>query len=232
VEQQQLQGGAASNAAQSLKNLLRIAGASLMVSGIVYVWAFVAEFLLPVPSSTTADAALQFIATYRSFFILSYVLFTIANSLSIVGALGIYAVTRVRSMSYAALGAGTLIVGLIATLMSSTSPALITLSGGYSAATSAAEQQVFATAALAVFVMNNPLIASAFIGVGVIFISLAMMWGPFGRGLVYLGLVVGTLNIVRELPFLAGYPFLTGLIFVSVSSVWIFGVGHKIYKEA
>ena len=57
MEQQQLQGGAASNAAQSLKNLLRIAGASLMVSGIVYVWAYVAEFLLPVPSSTTADAA-------------------------------------------------------------------------------------------------------------------------------------------------------------------------------
>jgi hypothetical protein len=203
-----------------------------MVSGIVYVWAFVAEFLLPIPASTTAQAALQLIATYRSFFILSYALFTVANSLSVVGAFGIYMVTRVYNLSYAVLGTGTLIVGLVATLMSSTSPALIVLSEGYSTAGSAAEQTVFATAALAVFAMNDMVIASAFIGVGVIFVSVAMVRGPFGRGVVYLGLVVGALNIVRVLPSLAAYPLLTGLIFVSLSSVWIFAVGRRVYKAA
>jgi hypothetical protein len=230
--EQQPQGEAASDSGQSLKNLLRIAGGSLMVSAVLYVWAFVAEFLLPVPSLGSADAALQFITSYRQSFVLSYWLFTAANSLSVVGALGIYAVTRMANRSYATLGAGTLIVGLTATLFSSTAPALVSLSDGYSAAANAAEQQAFAAAALAVSAANNPFIASAFIGVGVIFVSLAMRAGPFGRGLAYLGLVVGALNIVRGLPFLSGYPYLTGIIFVAVSSVWIFGVGRTLYKQA
>jgi hypothetical protein len=220
------------NSGWSLKDLFRIAGASFMVSGVLYVWAFVAQFLLPVPSFATAEGALQFIASYRSFFVLSYVLFTTANSLSIVGVLGIYAVTRVLDRSYAMLGAGTLFVGLVAQLLSNTAPALITLSDGFSAAATGADQQAFATAALAVSAANNPLIASAFIGVGVIFLSLAMMAGVFGRGLAYLGLVVGVLNIFRGLPFLAGHSFLTDIIFVGVSSVWIFGVGRKVYRQA
>jgi hypothetical protein len=224
--------GAASDSGQSLKNLFRIAGASLMVSAVIYVWAFMAEFLLPVPILSSADAALQFIAVYRTYFVLSYALFTAANSLSIVGAFGIYAATRSQGRSYVILGVGTLIIGLVATLMSSTAPALIALSDGYSMSASAAEQQAFVAAALAVSAANNPLVASAFIGVGVIFVSLAMMAGSFGRRLGYLGLVVGTLNIVRALPFISAYPFLTGVIFVSVSSVWIFAVGRSVYKEA
>lgn len=230
--EQQPQNVAATNSGWSLKDLLRITGAAFMLSAILYVWAFVAQFLLPVPSFASAEGALQFIASYRSSFVLSYVLFTAANSLSIVGALGIYAVTRVLDRSYAMLGGGMLIIGLVAQLMSNTAPALITLSDGYSAAANAVDQQAFATAALAVSAANNPLIASAFIGVGVIFLSLAMTAGVFGRGLAYLGLVVGVLNIVRALPFLAGYSFLTGVIFVSVSSVWIFGVGRRVYKQA
>jgi hypothetical protein len=224
--------GAASYSGQSLEKLFRIAGASLMVAGVLYVWAFVAEFILPVPTLYSAAGLLQFIASYRSFFVISYALFTAANSLSIVGALGIYAATRAHHRSYAVLGAGTLTVGLFATLLSSTAPALIKLSDGYSVAATAAEQQAFEAAALAVSATNNPLIASMLIGVGVIFVSLAMMAGPFGRGLAYLGLVVGTLNIVRALPFFAGYPFLTGIVFVSVSSVWIVGVGRKVYRQA
>ena len=223
---------AATNSGWSLKDLFRIAGASFMLSGVLYVWAFVAQFLLPVPSFASAEGVLQFIASYRSYFVLSYALFTAANSLSIVGVLGIYAVTRMLDRSYAMLGAGTLIVGLVAQLLSNTAPALITLSDGFSTAATGADQQAFATAALAVSATNNPLIASAFIGVGVIFLSLAMMAGVFGRGLAYLGLVVGALNIVRALPYFAGYPFLTGIIFVTVSSVWIFGVGRRVYKVA
>jgi hypothetical protein len=79
--------------------------------------------------------------------------------------------------------------------------------------------------------MNNPLVASAFIGVGVIFVSLAMRKAPFGRGLAYLGVVVGAINIVRALPFFAGHPFTTGVAFVAVSSAWIFGVGYKVYRQ-
>lgn len=230
--EQQPQNVAVSNLGQSLVNLYRIAGASLMVAAVLYVWAFVAQLLLPVPSINSADGLLQYIASYRSFFVLSYALFTAANSLSIVGALGIYALTRVQNRSYAILGAGTLTVGLIVALLSSTAPALIRLSDGYSASATAGDQQAFATAVLAVSATNDPLIASAFLGVGVIFVSLAMMTGPFGRGLAYLGLVVGSLNIVRALPFFAGYSFLTGIVFVSVSSVWIFGVGYRVYRRA
>jgi hypothetical protein len=230
--EQQPQYGAASNPGQSLRKLCMIAGGSLMVAAVLYVWAFVAQLLLPVSSLGTAEGVLQYIASYRSFFALSYALFTAANSLSIIGVLGIYAVTRVQNRSYATLGAGTMTVGLIVTLLSSTAPALIRLSDGYSAAATAAEQQAFATAALAVSATNNPLIASALIGVGVIFVSLAMMIGPFGKGLAYVGLVVGALNIVRALPFLAGYSVLTGIVFVGVSSVWIFGVGYRVYKQA
>jgi hypothetical protein len=203
-----------------------------MLAGILYVWAFVAELLVPVPSLNSAAGLLQFFASYRSFFVLSYALFTAANALSIVGVFGIYAVVRTLNRSYAALGAGTLTIGLVVELLSSTTPALIALSDGYSASGGAADQQAFATAALAVSATNNPLIASAFIGVGVIFVSFAMVRGPFGRGLAYLGVVVGAFNIVRALPFLAGYAFLMGLVFVGVSSFWIFGVGRVVYKEA
>jgi hypothetical protein len=223
--------GAASDPGQSLKNLFRIGGASFMLAGVLYVWAFVAELLLPTASLTSAVGLLQFIASYRSYFVLSYALFTAANSLSIVGVFAIYAVTRALNRSYAILGAGTLTIGLVATLLSSVTPALITLSDGFSTAGNVADQQVFATAAIAANAANNPIVASAFIGVGVIFVSLAMMGGGFGRRLVYLGLVVGVFNIVRALPFLTGYAFLTGLVFVSVSSLWILGVGYRVYKE-
>jgi hypothetical protein len=82
-----------------------------------------------------------------------------------------------------------------------------------------------------VFSMDNPIIASIFIGVGVIFVSLALMKGPFAKALAYLGLAVGALNIVRALPTLAGEAFITGAVFVAVSSIWIFGVGRRVYGE-
>ena len=231
MEQQPLY-GAASDPGRSLQRLYRIAGASFMLAGVLYVWAFVAELLLPVPRLNTVPDLLKFIASYRSYYVVSYALFTAANSLSIVGVFGIYAVTSALNRSYAALGAGTLTIGLVATLLSSTAPTLIRLSDGYSASTNAADQQAIAAAALAVSATNNPLVASAFIGVGVIFLSMAMTRGPFGRMLAYLGLVVGALNIIRTLPYLEGDVLLTGVIFVGVSSVWIFGVGYRVYREA
>ena len=214
---------------RSLRNLRRIAGASLMLAGVLYVWAFVAQFILPAPGLTTASL-LQYIAEYRPFFIISYVLFTVANSLSIIGALGIYVVTRVWDRSYAILGAGTLVVGFTVTLLSSTAPALIRLSDVYSASTDVVNQQALAIAAEAVASTNNPLVASSFIGVGVIFVSLAMMRGVYGKGVPYLGFFVGALNIVRGLPPLAGYSLVTAT-FVAVSSVWICWVGRRIYRE-
>jgi hypothetical protein len=229
--EQQPQHGAAQDPGQSLKRLFRIAGASFMLASVLYVWAFVAELLVPAPALSSAAGLLRYIASFRSYFVLSYALFTAANSLSIVGVFGIYAVTRALSRSFAILGAGTMTIGLVATLLSSTAPSLIMLSDGYSASSSAADQQAFANAALAVSATNNPLIASAFIGVGVIFMSLAMT-RSFGKGLASLGLVVWALNIVRALPFFAGYSFLMGLIFVGVSSAWIFGVGYRVYREA
>lgn len=215
---------------QSLKKLCQIGGASLMVAGVLYVWAFVAQYILPAPGFTTASL-LQYIAEYRSYFVISYALFTVANSLSIVGALSIYMMTRVLDRSYAILGAGTLMVGFVVTLISSTAPALINLSDAYAADASLANQQALAIAAEAVSASNNPLVAYAFIGVGVIFVSLAMGKGAFGKRLEYLGLFVGVLNIVRGLPGLSGYSNLT-LFFVAVSSVWIFAVGRTIYSIA
>ena len=166
----------------SLRKLCRIAGASLMLAGALYVWAFVAEFILPVQGPQTTENLLQYIATYRLFFVISYALFTAANSLSIVGAFGIYVVTRVADRSYALLGAATLVVGFIVTLLSSTQPALLTLSAAYSAATNVVDKQALAIAAEAVTSTNNPLIAASFIGVGVILVSLAMLKGVFGKG--------------------------------------------------
>jgi len=231
---QQPQDLAAWSSGRSLKNLCRIAGASLMVAGVLYVWAFVAEFILPAPGPQTTESLLQYVASYRSFFLISYALFTAANSLSIVGALGIYVATRVADRSYAILGAVTLVVGFTVTLLSSTAPALLTLSSAFSAASAAgsvADQQALAIAAEAVTATNNPLVASSFIGVGVIFVSLAMTKGAFERWLPYLGLFVGALNIARGLPPLAGYSLVTAT-FVAVSSVWIFGVGRIVYKKA
>ncbi len=201
-----------------------------MMAGVLYVWAFVAQYILPPPGFTTSSL-LEYIAQYRSFYVLSYTLFTIANSLSIVGALAIYMMTRVLQRSYAVLGVGTLVVGFVATLLSSTAPALIRLSDAYSANTSVVDQQALAIAAEAVSSTNNPLIASCFIGVGVIFFSLAMRKGAFGKRLAYLGLFVGALNIVRGLPYLSSYSLLT-LFFVAVSSVWIFAVGNRVYRLA
>lgn len=214
----------------SLKNLYRIAGASLMVAAVLYVWAFMAEFVLPPPGLTT-ESLLQYIAEYRSFYVVSYALFTAANSLSVVGALGVYAVTRVAERSYAVLGAGLLVVGFTLTLLSSTAPALLSLSASFSASTDVVSQQALAIAAAAVTAGNNPLVGSSFIGVGVIFVSLAMTRGAFERWLPYLGFFVGALNIVRGLPPLAGYTLVTAL-FVAASSIWIFGVGRRVYKEA
>jgi hypothetical protein len=221
----------ASSPGGSLDNLYRIAGASLMAAGVLYVWAFVAEFVLPPPGLTT-ESLLQYIAEYRSFFVASYALFTAANSLSVVGALGIYAVARAAERSFATLGAGLLEVGFTVTLLSSTTPALLSLSSSYSAAAGdPLSQQALAIAAEAVAAGNNPVVASSLIGVGVVFVSLAMLRGAFERWLPCLGFFVGALNIVRVAPTLAGYSLVSAL-FVAVSSVWIFGVGRRVYKEA
>jgi len=205
-----------------------------MLAGILYVWAFAAQYLLPAPSSNAAADTLQFVASYSSVLVLSYVLFSAANALSIVGALGIYTVTKVMDKSYAALGAFTLAVGLMASLFSNTAPALITLADGYAAASTEAEKQVFATAAEGISATNDPLIASTVIGVGVIFVSLALIRGRSGKGLAYLaylGFVAGALNIVRGLPPLAGYSLVT-VIFVGLSSLWIFETGRMVYRRA
>jgi hypothetical protein len=214
----------------SLKNLYRIAGASLVVAAVLFVWAFMAVFVLPQPGLTT-ESYLQYIAEYRSFYVVSYVLFTVGNSLSVVGALGIYVATRAAEKSFALIGAGLLVVGFTVTLVSSTNPALLTLSAAFSASTNAVSQQALAIAAEAVVAGNNPLIGSSFIGMGVIFVSVAMTRGAFEKWLPYLGFFVGALNIVRYLPFLAGYDLVTAL-FIAVSSIWIFGVGRRVYKEA
>jgi hypothetical protein len=214
----------------SLRKLCMIGGASLMLAGVLYVWAFIAQYILP-PAGFTTSSLLQYIEQYRPYFVISYVLFTVANSLSIVGALAIYMTTRVLDRSYAVLGAGSLVVGFAATLISSTSPALINLSDAYAADSSVANQQALAIAAEAVSAGSNPLIAATFIGVGVVFVSLAMRTGVFGRRLAYLGLFVGALNVARALPGLSGYSDLT-LFFVAVSSVWIFAVGRTIYRLA
>ncbi|MDA4116420.1 MAG: hypothetical protein OK442_07695 [Thaumarchaeota archaeon] len=227
---QQTQDLAAWTSGRSLKNLRRIAGASLMLAGVLFVWAFVAQYILPPPGPTTENL-LQYIAEYKWFFVVSYALFTAANSLSIVGAMGIYVVTRAWDRSYATLGAGTLVVGFTAVLLSSTAPALITLSDAYSAAAgNLVSQQALAIAAEAVTSTNNPLIASSFIGVGVIFVSLALLKGVCSKGLPYLGFFVGALNVVRGIPPLAGYSTVTA-IFVAVSSIWIVWLGRRIYNE-
>jgi hypothetical protein len=216
---------------QSLAKLCRIGGASLMLAGVLYVWAFAAEYILPPPGFGTTETLLGYVATYRPFFIASYVLFTVANSLSIVGALAIYATTRALDKSYAMLGAVALVIGFVVTLLSSTAPALLTLSAAYSATSSVVDQQALAIAAEAVTAGNDPLVAATFIGVGVIFVSLAMRSGRFGRSLVYLGLFVGAFNVFRALPVIYEYSLVT-LLFVAVSSVWIFAVGRKIYGMA
>ncbi len=228
--EQQPQDVAASNPGQSLKGLYRIAGASFMLASILYVWALVAQLLLPTPGF--AENVLQYVASNRNLFVLSYSLFTVANSLSIIGVLGIFQVTRTLNRSYAILGAGTMVIGLMATLFSNLTPAFLSLSDRYSAATSDAERQAYLSAAAAVGAMDNPLIAAAFIGVGVVFVSLTMLTGPFGRGLAYLGVVVGIFNIVRALPFLASYPLVTSTLFVAVSSIWIFGIGYRVYRHS
>lgn len=217
---------------QSLKSLCRIGGASLMVAGMLYVWAFAAQYILPGQGSGTTENLLQFISTYRWYLVASYLLFSVANSLSIVGSFAVYAMLRVVDRGLALLGAGTLVLGFVFTLASPTAPALLNLSASYSAAAgNVADQQALAIAAVAVTASNNPLIAYVFIGVGVILVSLALRKGSFGRWLYYLGLFVGALNIVRGLPYLSGYSELT-LLFVAVSSSWIFGVGREIYRLA
>ena len=216
---------------QSLQKLCKIAGASLMLAGVLYVWAFAAQYLLPAPSSNAAADTLQFVASYSSFLLLSYWLFSAANAHSIVGALGIYTVTSALDRSYAALGAFTLAVGLMAALFSNTAPALISLAKDYAGAATEAEKQVFATAAAGVSATINPLVSSTIIGVGVIFVSLALMKGRSGRGLAFLGFVEGSMNIVRGLPPLAGYSIIT-VVFVGLSSLWIFGVGRMVYRKA
>src|SRR5579872_5895207 len=125
-----------------------------MAASVLYVWAFVAQFLLPAPTSGTAEGVLQYVAQYRSSFALSYALFMAANSLSVVGVIATYPVIRQLSRSYAALGAVTMIIGLVAALFSYTAPALITLSDAYSVAVSDAQRQALATAAGTVSSMN------------------------------------------------------------------------------
>jgi len=60
-----------SSSSQSFGNLCLVAGASLMLAAVLYIWAFVAQTVLPAPSSDAAAVTLSFIAQYSSVFTLS-----------------------------------------------------------------------------------------------------------------------------------------------------------------
>ena len=112
---------------------------------------------------------------------------------------------------------------------------LITLSGGYAAATADAQRAAYvATANYATGVLNSTLLAVYAIlipALGTLLIGLVMRKGIFSKSTAYLGVVTGVLGIVSVVgPLFVSTLDPTIIVASLLTTVWFLLVGFRLYR--
>ncbi len=103
---------------------------------------------------------------------------------------------------------------------------LVTLSDGYTAATTDAQRAAYVAAAAALQASRFSNLEELCFSVAPIIAGLVMLKGVFNKGVAYLGIAVGILGLVQIIPSL---NFII-IVVVLLYAVWFLTVGSKLYK--
>jgi hypothetical protein len=218
------------------KWLYRVGGVSAIVFGIAYF--VIIALYVPVGRPTGAEAWLISMAgnTTRWWAIIG--LDVLTDFLLVPVALSLY--LTLKGINKNAMLLATAFVGLFVVLDLALTwtniTSLITLSGGYAAATDDAQRAVFVTAAMypslvvesnLVFVYNSLTLA-----VGILLTGFVMLKGIFSRSTAYLGLITGILGIVSVTSsfFSSSLSGATIILASVLTMVWILFAGYRLYR--
>ncbi len=206
-------------------------GVSALLATLAYVTAVIVEFTLPSVPTTGGAAILEYIAAYRSLYILQQVLWLGPSILLTVVFLAFYPALKHLNKSWAAIGSVLGIASWAVTLAypatGGGAPALVYLSDQHALATTDTQRAAFVAAAEGFIALNYvATIMGVLEAASVLIVSLVMLKGSFSRSVVYLGIVTGAVGIVCEAlkPLLGlGYIAYGLLLFVwLVASGWTF----------
>jgi len=210
--------------------LYRLAGLSALLTGILYLAATLLLFVTPFQPTSGGTATLEYIASYRSAYIIEQLLYNAPGVLGMVVFLGLYIALRQLNKSYAAIGTLLGIASMVESLAIFDKVAgLVSLSDGYAAATTDAQRLAFSTAAEALVVQTNIAFAAGVVtAIGILILSLVMLKGVFRKGVAYLGVVTGALGIISE-----GLRTVIGPVYIVYGIlliVWFIVIGRGLYR--
>jgi len=214
----------------------RVGGISAIVLGIAYI-AIIALYIPIGAPPSGVEARLTYLAGNTTVWWVILGLSVLTDFLFIPVALSLYLAlkginTNVMLVAIACMG---LFVFLDLAITWTNYASLITLSGSYAAATNDAQKAVFITAAMypsailessLLFVYNTLTLS-----IGILMTGLVMLKGIFSKSTAYLGLVTGILGIVSVVgPFFASALSTTIIITSILTTIWVFFVGHRLYR--
>lgn len=214
-------------------SLYRAGGVSAILFVVLVLVAIVLVVVAPPPLNSDGATTLQYVASHKVLYLIEQALWLAPSVFALVVFLALFQALKHLNKSYAAIGALAGIVSWALTLALPTTgggaPVLVDLSDHYMAATTAAQQTAFATAA-EVFIAENNITSAVGIltPVGILILSLVMLKGVFPRGVAYLGIVTGGLGIVSEAlrPILGPGYFVYGLLL----PLWFLAIGWQLYR--
>ncbi len=218
------------------KWLYRVGGISALILGIGYV-IIIALYVPAGAPPSGIEARLTYLAGHTALWWAILGLSVLTDFLFVPVTLALY--FALKGINRHAMLLATACVGLFVVLdlaVTWTSyAALISLSGSYAAAASAAQRAIFvAAASFPSALLASPLLgiyAIVTLAVGMLIIGLVMLKGIFNRGTAYLALVAGILAIVSVVgPFLVSFLGLAIIISSMLTTVWSFFVGYRLYR--
>ncbi len=209
------------------KSLYGAGAVSSLLVGVLFIVTFLLFFVLG-PTPTTTEALLKQIAANRATFIAFQGVSVVAFILVIPTILALYAALKEINKSYMLIAATLFGISITLVLGSGFLPfGLLTLSDKYAAAATDAQRAVYVTAAEAVQANSAGGPASGLlVAVAFIIIGLVMLKGIFDKATAYLGIVLGIIFFVSNIPVL-GFLF---VVIIPAVAVWFLAVGFRLYK--
>lgn len=220
----------------SWRGLYRVGSISAVLYVVLIIVPLVLLNIAPQPPLSGGAATLQYIASYKTVYIIELVSFVGLGLPAMVVFLALYGALKRLNKSYAALGALVGIASEVIALAYNSSPpslntGLVYLSDHYAAATTAAQRATFANAAEGLIAVSNAVNGAGILtALGILILSLVMLRGVFHKGVAYLGVVTGVLGIVSEVlrNIIGPGYYAYGLLL----PIWFLAVGWKLYRLA
>lgn len=216
--------------------LYRVGGISALLLGLAYIATIPLYASVGAPPSG-GEARLHYLVGKTTVWWAILGLSVLTDVLFVPVALALY--LALKGVNRNAMLIATAFVGLFVVLdLAVTWPnyaALISLSGNYAAATTAAERAIYVAAAnyaSAVLTSSLEAIYSILVlSLGILLVGLVMLKGIFGKSTAYVGVLTGILGIVAAVgPFFVSALSVTIIMTAVLTTAWVLLVGFRLYR--